>query len=180
MPLQTNDIESELSYAYLHAVASKAGLICKVGNRHDDNYGADALIEYFDEIPNYWRRAVSVKVQLKATINRGAETDTHISYSFRGIKQYDNLRTNVGEPYRILVVLFLPKEPIEWLRVSQDELLLKQAAYWVCLYGADKTENDTGVTIYMPKANLLTPESLIKLCQEMGRDNLPSYTAPRL
>lgn len=41
-PLYTNDIEAELSYAYLHAVASKAAVCCKAGNRHDDNAGIDA------------------------------------------------------------------------------------------------------------------------------------------
>lgn len=33
-PLSDIDIESELSYAYLHAVASKAGFACDVKGRH--------------------------------------------------------------------------------------------------------------------------------------------------
>ncbi|CAK0768443.1 hypothetical protein CCP3SC1AL1_4480001 [Gammaproteobacteria bacterium] len=42
--LSSNDIESELSYAYLHAVAAKAGVGCKIGSRHDDNAGIDAVL----------------------------------------------------------------------------------------------------------------------------------------
>jgi hypothetical protein len=177
MPLPINDIESELSYAYLHAVASKAGLNCKVENRHGDNYGIDAQLDYYDNIPGSWRTDVSLRVQLKATINKGLETDTHIAYPFRGIEQYNRLRNNSGEPYRILIVLFL-SGPEEWLNISHTELLLKQAAYWVCLYGAEETSATTSKTIYIPKTNLVTPESLISLCHEIGSLNIPRYILP--
>lgn len=175
MPLSNNDIESELSYAYLHTVASKAGLNCKVENRHGDNYGIDAQIDYSSNIPGTWRTDVSLRIQLKATINRGFETDTHIAYPLRGINQYNQLRILSGEPYRILIVLFLPVNAAEWLHISHTGLLLKQAAYWVCLYGAEATATTTSKTIYLPKANLLTPQSIITLCQEIGRGNFPQY-----
>ena len=41
--LSPPNIESELSYAYLHAVASKAGMACNAGSRHEDNNGIDAV-----------------------------------------------------------------------------------------------------------------------------------------
>jgi hypothetical protein len=88
------------------------------------------------------------------------------------------LRSNVGEPHRILVVLFLPQNPEEWLAISSSELILKEAAFWVSLYGADATQNQTGETIYLPKANLLTPESLISICQGIGTGVLPVYQRP--
>lgn len=179
MPLPNAEIESELSYAYLHAVATRAGLNCKIENRHGDNYGVDAQVDYFGPIPNStWRTDVSLRIQLKATMNRGAETATHISYPFRGIDQYNRLRLNVGEPHRILIVLFLPTNAEEWLKISDAELLLKQAAYWVCLYGAAASANDTSQTIYLPKENLLTPNSLNTLCQQIGSGNVPTYILP--
>jgi len=48
--MTTQNIESELSYAYLHAVCSKAGLSCKYGDRHDDGAGIDAEIIYRGEL----------------------------------------------------------------------------------------------------------------------------------
>ena len=33
------EIESELSYAYLHAVAARAGMSCEVSGRHTDKDG---------------------------------------------------------------------------------------------------------------------------------------------
>ncbi|HEY9116210.1 MAG TPA: DUF4365 domain-containing protein [Roseivirga sp.] len=175
MPLTVQNIESELSYAYLHAIASKAGLNCKPDNRHGDNYAVDAIIDHFAPIPDTYVTDVSLRVQLKATTNKGAETETHISYWVDGVAQYDKLRTNAGTPHRILVVLFLPKDASEWLKCTEDELIMKQAAYWVCLYGAEATTNGTGCTVKLPKVNLLTPDSLVNICQEIGKGNLPTY-----
>jgi len=174
-----NNIESELSYAYLHAIASRAGLNCTVANRSDDNYGIDATVAHYDEIPGTYRTDVSLRVQLKATKNKGAETKTHISYPFSGMEGYNKLRENKGEPHRILIVLFLSEIESNWLTITEDELIMKHAAYWVCLYGAEQSTNDTSKTVYMPKANLLTPEALKSLCQEIGKGNIPIYNKPK-
>ena len=40
--LTEQNIEAELSYAYLHAVASRAGFSCEYRNRHLDGAGVDA------------------------------------------------------------------------------------------------------------------------------------------
>lgn len=178
MPLTLNDIEAELSYAYLHAVASRAGLNCQYSNRNADNYGVDATIEHFDVITGTYIKDVTLRVQLKATKNKGKETSTHIQYTFKGIPAYDKLRQDFGQPHRILIVLFLTNDESDWLKVTVDELLLKNSAYWVCLYGAPQSANQTGETIYIPKANLLTPQSLRTLCQDIGRGNIPMYIKP--
>ena len=43
-PLSTQDIESELSYAYIHAVAAFAGMNCVCANRVEDGNGIDARV----------------------------------------------------------------------------------------------------------------------------------------
>lgn len=43
-PLSNNDIENELSYAYLHAVAARSGIGCSLATRHEDNRGIDARL----------------------------------------------------------------------------------------------------------------------------------------
>jgi hypothetical protein len=68
MPLSSNDIESELSYAYIHAVAAASGMSCKVGDRHDDNHGVDARITAWLEPHGNDLIEVDFNVQLKATI----------------------------------------------------------------------------------------------------------------
>ena len=39
-PLSTQDIESELSYAYIHAVAAFAAMTCVGANRVEDGMGS--------------------------------------------------------------------------------------------------------------------------------------------
>ena len=144
MPLTQNDIESELSYAYLHAVATRAGMNCTVSNRHSDNYQCDAEVQYFGPIPNTYITDIHLRIQLKATVATPVETDSHLSYFYRGIEQYDNMRIYRGASHRILVVLYLPNLDTEWLNNNIDSMVLKKCAYWVCLYGAPQSNNDSG------------------------------------
>ena len=59
------NIESELSYAYLHAVASKAGMACSVGSRHEDNNGVDATLTAWGPFNNGgYLTEVDIKVQM--------------------------------------------------------------------------------------------------------------------
>ncbi len=77
MSLATNDIESELSYAYLHAIAAKAGCECQVTLRHSDGQGVDARLFVDEDFgPGTLQSRFTVEVQLKATsstltFNRG-------------------------------------------------------------------------------------------------------------
>ena len=51
-------------------------------------------------------------------------------------KNYDEVRdTNVPGP-QLLVVLYLPANPAEWLTCSEESLIARKCAYWLSLYGA--------------------------------------------
>lgn len=178
MPLTSQNIESELSYAYLHAVASKAGMSCKVGGRHDDNSGVDAIVNYFGPIPNTYISDVQIDIQLKATINDGGSYPDHFSYFIQKIERYDKLRTNDSTRVKLLAVLFLPPDANNWLNCSVDQLILQKAAYWVCLYGAPPSSNSSGQTIYLPRANFISPESLQNLAIQIGQNIIPVYQMP--
>lgn len=65
-PLSANQIESELSYAYLHAVAAIAGVACSVATRHEDNAGIDARLTGWGPFPAGSRRQeVDIAVQVQ-------------------------------------------------------------------------------------------------------------------
>lgn len=62
--LPGNEIESELSYAYLHAVAAKAGMGCEVSGRHSDKQGIDATVTASGNFgPNAVLTDISLHVQ---------------------------------------------------------------------------------------------------------------------
>ena len=175
-PLSQNNIESELSYAYVHAVAAGAGVGCAVAGRHDDNSGVDATLTGWGPFPSGgYRNEIDIKVQLKATVSVPVETNGYLSYFFRGVQQYDDLRSGAVSTPRILVVLFLPPDRENWLSLDEDALLLRKSAYWVSLRGAGPSTNQTGQTIYLPKRQIFSPESLIGLMTQLSNSQIPQY-----
>jgi len=171
------NIEAELSYAYLHAIAGKAGMSCKSGDRHDDGYGVDAEVNFRGDTGHPYLRHIQLNIQLKATVKNPGQDPNWVSYFFSGKERYNKLRTRDSDIYKILVVLFLPDNPTEWLKCSSDELILKNAAYWTSLYGAPETTNDSGQTVYLPKRNLLTPDALVEIAKMAANKTVPNYTS---
>lgn len=157
-PPSSTDIESELSYAYLHAVASHAAMSCRSSNRLEDNNGIDAQVTAWGPFtPSGYLQEVDLKIQLKATIQTPADNGTHYSYFFRGISQYEDLRKDTIATHRILVVLFLPRDSWEWIVHDVEALTMRKCAYWVSLRGAPDPTNTFGETIKFLKPTLLVP-----------------------
>jgi len=177
-PLDNKDIESELSHAYLHAVASAVGVTCDHTNRHVDNRGIDATLTCWEHFKDSYKEDVDLKVQLKATIKETSNTESHFSYFFKGVKQYDFLREETKCQHRLLVVLFLPSNQKEWLNVNPEQLILKNAAYWVSLRGAEASSNRTGTTVYLPKDQVLTPDNLLAIFGKLSKNEPLNYLPP--
>ncbi len=178
MPLSILNIEAELSYSYLHAVAGRAGMCCKKGDSHDDDAGVDAEVSYRGDLGHRYKREQQINVQLKATKKHSGSKPGHLTYFLQGVKRYNDLRANESDIPRLLVVLFLPDQETNWLEVTVEELVLRNAAYWVSLKDAPATQNEYGATIYLPKTNLLTPENLIELVRNAANNALPTYLTP--
>lgn len=178
-PLAPPDVESELSYAYLHAVASRSEASCVVAGRHLDNRGVDAHLTFwgpFDEGGPLTE--VSINVQLKATVKHAADDGTSLSYFLEDPKQYDVLRTETIATQRVLVVLFLPSDDGDWLHHTPEQLVLRRCAFWQSLRGAPPTTNTSGVTVKLPKSQMFTPASLGALAARLSRFDYPRYPAP--
>ncbi|RVK93386.1 DUF4365 domain-containing protein [Sinorhizobium meliloti] len=176
-PLTSQNIESELSYAYIHTIASRAGMSCKVAGRHDDNAGVDAEITGWGPFPGGgFIDEVDLKVQLKATVKQPPVVGDCFSYNFKGIKQYDDLRKETTAAPRILVVLFLPAQEEEWIAHSEGALLLRKCAYWVSLRGAKASSNETSQTVYIPKKQRFDVKGLRDLMASISRNEPPYYS----
>lgn len=178
-PLTDRNIESELSYAYLHAIASHSGMTCTSSNRHEDNNGIDASLTAWGPFPQEnLLQEVDLNIQLKATVSPLTEVRETWSYFFSGVQQYDDLRAeNIATP-RFLVVLFLAATKNNWLTCSAEELTLRQCAYWVSLRGAPAVTNSSGTTVYLPRAQLFNPPGLSALALRLSNRDIPRYEAP--
>jgi len=175
-PLSDQNVESELSYAYLHAVAAHAGVACNETGRHLDNAGVDAQLTGWAPFPNGgYRQEVNVNVQLKATVKEPTLVGSSYSYSLDGIQRYEDLRTDAISLPRILVVLFLPKNREKWISHTEDALSLHNCAYWVSLRGAPSSSNKTAQTVYLPKCQRFDVPGLLSLMGDISRNDVPTY-----
>jgi hypothetical protein len=176
--LSPPNIESELSYAYLHAVASQAGMCCREATRHEDNNGIDAqLTAWLPFVDESTLREVDMKVQLKATIAEPAGDGLHFDYRLQGLNRYNDLRTEAVTVPRILVVLFLPREAADWVGHTPDELVLRRCAYWQSLRGAPDISTASTV-VKLPKSQHFSPEGLRQLAGRFSRRDFPRYVLP--
>jgi hypothetical protein len=172
MPLSDNDIKSELSYAYLHAVASRCGCACEVAGRHSDGMGVDARVHVKGLFGPDSMSRFTVEIQLKATSDQPAVQGERIPFWLKA-KNYDELRaSDVANP-QLLVALFLPADPSEWLSWSEEGLIARRCAYWQSLYGAPPG-SPSGQTVYLPKGQVLSVEAFRVLLARLARkERLP-------
>jgi Domain of unknown function (DUF4365) len=178
MLLSENEIEAELSYAYVHAVSARAGFACEYAGRHSDRAGIDARIHIRERLaPHAVFTDFSIEVQLKATSLEPVLQDDRYSY-WLTLDHYDKLRDVGTRNVRLLVVLFLPGDRSQWLLHSEDGLVTKRCAYWVCLQGAAASDNRAGQTVYIPRTNCFSHDGLRRLatrvaCREALTDVVP-------
>jgi hypothetical protein len=166
-----NDMMAELSYAYLHAVAARAGFGCKVGNRIDDNAGVDAFVRVQERMsPESALWNFDFEVQLKATKQQVRAANGRYPYFFKGIDRYNTLREPGSPLPKLLVVLFLPAKPEQWLKLDEKALIAKRCAYWVSLKGAPESENDSGQTVRIPKSQILSVAGLREIAMRFSRE----------
>jgi hypothetical protein len=173
--LTQQNIESELSYAYLHAVASRAGVICESTGRNSDEAGVDAVLRVKGRLAaDSVFTQFTVDLQLKATSVEPIKNEDRYSYSLR-LKNYNELRSTSAAIQQLLVVFYLPKDASEWLLHSEDALISKKCAYWVSLQGAPESTNNTHQTVYIPSQNVLSISGLIELMTRISRQERINY-----
>jgi hypothetical protein len=103
-------------------------------------------------------------VQLKATINLENAAGGAFRYALKR-RNYDLLRISTVVP-RILVILRLPKDEVDWLDVTEDRLTLRHAAYWAALAGMPETDNIESVTITIYQKNIFNVQALQSLMEQ--------------
>ena len=176
--LSEQNIEADLSYAYLHAIAARGGFSCAFTHRHLDDAGVDAMIHEDGRMlaPDSTRTSFALHVQLKATRVAPIEQNGRFSFSL-AIGQYNKLRQTRLESARILAVLYLPANSSEWLQHSEDALISRRCVYWVSLRGAPASENDSHQTVYVPRNQLLSVASLTDIMTRCSREEEIFYVS---
>ena len=160
--LSKADRQEQLSKAYAHAIAARAGYTTAVFD--PDRSGIDMQVR-----AGGWRNP-SLDLQLKATINLRPRINRS-EFSFRLKKSnYNQLREESQTP-RLLVVLDMPTDEQEWMTLADDELILRHRAYWLNLNG--KPPATRGLeTVYIPKNQVFDVEGINHLMDESRHGRL--------
>jgi hypothetical protein len=160
-----NEQKQQLSVAYVHAVAARAGYACQVINVDDDSIDVQLAARGIVH-----RKAVvrspKIDIQLKATAQPSLRPD-RIGFPLP-IKNYNGLRAEVLVP-RLLVVLLLPEDDELWLEQSEDQMISRHCAYWTTLLGQPESKNRASVTVQLPRGQLFTVATLRTIMERISR-----------
>ncbi len=155
--LTRNQIEAELSLAYVQAVAAMETFAIDVP--HVDSDSVDAVISGKGKIDSSSLcHSPRIEVQLKASINAQPNEKGEIPFDL-SIKNYDDLRAETMLP-RLLILLALPQQQTDWLMHHPDKLIMQKCCYYLNLKGQPASANGGHQRVYVPTANVLTPTAL--------------------
>ena len=172
--MPVNGMKEELSLAYINMIASSCGLT--VGTWSQDYDGRDStLSSSVDYYPDMY--GPKIDVQLKCSDQATIQREDTIAWSLES-RTYDMLsRPNRSSP-ALFCVLVVPSEVGYWLKLDQEGLLARCHMYWQWgnLFSPIKAGQETQ-TVHLPKANLLTPKSMLELMEEASRWQ-PALTSP--
>lgn len=153
-----SNIKSNLSVTYVRAIAAKLNFAFLEGNKDVDGIGIDCII--FNEgigLQNKDSASSEIHLQVKAFSKSSLSMykDGPNEFKYRLDK---NLKPKGAAFY--LVVVELPEEEKidEWVRITNEELILKRCAYFIRI----KNETKAGF-IKIPKTNRLTNITMPRL-----------------
>ena len=158
--LTDNDRKEQLSKVYLRAVAAACGFTTSEPELDRDSI--DLIV-----MSGSSRRA-SVGFQLKATSSPHWDGN-ELVFQLKQ-KNFNDLTAKRQSP-ALLAVMEIPASPDDWLRISQDELVLKRCMWWLSLVGLQQTQQGSK-QVRIPRANMVSVEALTELIEKSDRNEL--------
>jgi hypothetical protein len=163
--LSEDDIREQLSIAYIHAVASRAGYAWEPTKIDRDGIDGRVMARGV-VVQNASVSSPMLGFQLKGTTTIAGSPDP-IPFPLKQ-KNYDDLRGRCAEP-RYLALLVMPPDPAEWLHLNEDALVLRRCMHWLSLAKAPPTSNLTSTTVHIPRANVLDVAAMRSLIEAAAR-----------
>jgi hypothetical protein len=157
----------QFSWAYIRAVAAAAGF---AADRPElDRDSVDLTISASAD--SGLMRTPRLDLQAKSTADLAPPGD-RIPH-FLKLKNYNDLRVEEVMVPRILVLVLVPDDPLEWLDQTEEQLALRRCGYWISLRGSPETENATGVTVKLPRSQLFSVDALKSMLERIDQGGVP-------
>ena len=114
-----------------------------------------------------------LRIQLKCTssVSQYADNGSSITYKIK-VKNYNDLclpsTTSI-----ILGLLVLPEYGKEWIKWSQEELLIKGCMYWTEFSSKTEYNNSGTISVKFDKNNVINPKSLNCILEKIAKEDWP-------
>lgn len=150
--------QESLSRAFVYAVAGMAGVNLSIDRTFD--YGIDGT---FRPVAVRGDRRVengiALDFQLKCT-TQWVEDEDQIRYDLKA-KNFNDMVTREEDAVSIILLLLcIPTEQARWAEFSGDHLILRKCCFFGFMQGEPVQNESSTRRVWIPRANLLTAESL--------------------
>lgn len=162
------DLQAAFSHAYIRAIAHAAGYFVEEPGRGSDGDGIDLMI--LDRGPGGVVRSPRLDIQAKSTVSPVLEDP--FPYDLV-VKNYNELCASNYQIPRILVVVAVPRDAIDWVHATEQELTLRYCGYWLSLRGEKETTNTSTVRVRMPRSQPFHAAELQSLMQRIRAGGHP-------
>ena len=156
-----------ISRAYVRAIAAAAGANLAVP---EDDYGIDLNLREVkvDQRGGKNRHidGVTLDVQMKCSKDVKLEGE-ELVFDIEAKTYNDLVDTTVNTP-RILVLLKIAEQELEWISQDDDKLEIRHCAYWASLKGKIPTTNTASVRIKIPLSQRFSSEVLKSFFQKIN------------
>ncbi|PXW18042.1 uncharacterized protein DUF4365 [Chryseobacterium sp. CBTAP 102] len=168
--LTENKIKEELNLAYVLSVAASKKFATEITRVDSDS--VDATITYNGYLStDSILHSPEIKLQLKATSGANIDNVNNEIVFPLPIKNYNDLRLPSTCP-RLLVIMCLPEDSEDWLRHSDNELVIKKCCHYLNLNGFPESPNISTVTVRVPLANTFSPDSIHELMVRASKQEI--------
>jgi hypothetical protein len=157
--------------AYVRGVAAAAG--CVVHGRPEIDEGVDITLTHTSETHQTDDNTVYLAIQMKSS-SKGLIHEGKFASATMRRNRYDSFRAENVTVHKIVVILHMPAELEDWIRVGDDALLLHHKAYWVSIRGNTPIEPGTeSAQVKAPVEQIFDDLALCRIMQRIGQGGVP-------
>lgn len=160
------DWMEQLQISFMSAVAAAAG--CNLSGWHVDD-GVDCLVKYKADINGVIKTSY-LEVQLKATSKALPPRATKISATMRK-DRFDEFSNPNPSVHKIVVLMSIPKDQLNWVRSTRNYLELRHCCYWVNL--AHSTSGAHRPSVSAPLSQVFDDRALRKIMYDIAHGGTP-------
>jgi hypothetical protein len=165
--MDMNRRKEQFSDAFVRAAAAVAGFATSKPSVDDDS--VDWVIHQAGGQGAI--RSPRLELQLKCTASPDSN-EAGFRYHL-SLKNYIDLSAGNLMVPRILVLVVVPMDIDNWLRMTDEHLVLRNCAYWASLRGLPQTSNSSSVLVELPRASRFDAKALDRLMTRVGAGEPP-------